>query len=108
MKWIITKDFINAAQMGLEAWTQAGNGEVGRNPTDQISSDARLREYASELGHEFRLLDGDLVEFFAGSCSAPDIESGSDVFAPLDVVGESYGAVSIEFRKKGSREWHRV
>lgn len=50
--------------------TSVGPGSaVGRNPTDKIDSDARLREYANELPCEFQLLDDDDNLYFVGRCS---------------------------------------
>lgn len=104
MKWIITKDLINAADMGKSSLTAPGLGEVGRY--DLLSSAKTVQQfnaYANELPLEFRLLDADDEVYFEGRCSAMDLSA--DPFAPLDSVGEAYGCVTLEYRQLGASEW---
>lgn len=112
MKWIITEDHVNGtvpmAKDGCLAdkmvpITSVGPGSaVGRNPTDKIDSDARLREYANELPCEFQLLDDDDNLYFVGRCSDLSQQDANSAFEPLDRLGAVYGCTTMMYRAAGN------
>lgn len=114
MRWVITKDVINADDEKGRHWVGFGsskpNNEARRHqPLSHINSflDKVLNkvEGLAAFPFEFRLLDDDGEVYYEGRCGDLDQADESAAFAPLDWARNNDGCTTLEYRRVGESGW---
>lgn len=94
MKWVITRDRINADCVREE------DKEVGRGTGD-------LKDKA-KYPIRFRLRDDDGITYFEGKGMYEHDGYDEEDFEPLDDFGVSYGCTEIQYYDKDTKKWATV